>query len=75
MEPKKDFEEISLDDNFLGWITYISTQADPSILKELAFFLKYNQYIFAWSQEDVSGINPSAMVHKFNVSSSFPPDQ
>lgn len=71
VEPIEDLEKISLDDNFPGWITCISMQANPSICKELALFLKNNQDIFSWSHEDMSGINPSVMVHKLNVSSSF----
>ena len=38
----EDLEEISLDDNFLDWITRISMYANPSVHKELAFFLKNN---------------------------------
>ena len=30
VEPTKDLEEISLDDNILNRITRVSTQADPS---------------------------------------------
>ena len=30
VEPTKDLEEISLDDNILSRITRVSTQADPS---------------------------------------------
>ena len=42
VEPTKDLEEISLDDNILVWITRIGTQADPSVHKELSLFLKNN---------------------------------
>ena len=47
-------------------------QADPSVCKKLAFFLKNNQDVFAWSHEDIPGISPSVMVHKLNVCPSFP---
>ena len=47
VEPIEDLEEISLDDNCLDRITPIGTQADPSIHKELALFLKNNQDVFA----------------------------
>ena len=30
VEPTKDLEQISLDDNILSRITHVSTQADPS---------------------------------------------
>ena len=29
--------------------------------------------MYAWSHEDISGIDPSIIVHKLNVSPSFPP--
>lgn len=70
VEPKEDLEEISLDDNFLGQITRISTHVDPSVRKELALFPKNNQDVFT---EDMPGINPSVVVHKLNVFSSFTP--
>ena len=36
-------------------------------------FLKENQDVFAWSHEDISGIDLSVMVHRLNVSPTFPP--
>lgn len=42
VEPMEDLEEISLDDNTSGRIACISMQADPSVYKELAIFLKKN---------------------------------
>jgi len=62
-----------LDDNVLSRITRIGTQVDPLVHKELALFLKNNQDVFAWTHEDILGINPSVMVHKLNMSSSFLP--
>ena len=71
VELTENLEKISLDDNIPGWITHIGMQADPSVCKELALFLKNNQDIFAWSHDDMPRINPNSMVHKFNVWSSF----
>ena len=67
VEPTEDLEEISLDDDTLGRTARISTQADPSVRKELSLFLKKNRDVFAQSHEDMLGISPSAMVHKLNV--------
>jgi len=39
----------------------------------LTTFLKDNQDVFTWSHKDMPGIDPSVMVHKLNVSPSFPP--
>ena len=36
-------------------------------------FLRDNQDVFAWSHEDMLGIDPSIIVHKLNVSPLFPP--
>ena len=41
----------------------------------LTTFLKANQDVFAWSHEDMPRIDPSTIVHKLNVSPSFPPIQ
>lgn len=43
----ENLEEISLDDDILSQITRISTQANLSVCKELALFLKKNRDIFA----------------------------
>ena len=63
----EDLEEISLDDDTLGWTTRISTQSDPLVCKELTLFLRNNRDIFAWSHENTPGISPSATVHSLNV--------
>ena len=39
----------------------------------LTTFLKANQDVFTWSHKDMPGIDPSIIVHKLNVSPSFPP--
>lgn len=64
-----------MDNNIPGQTTHIDTQADPSLYKELALFLKSYWDIFAWRHEDMPGINPNTMVHKLNVCLSFPPVQ
>ena len=46
VEPTKDLEEISLDDNFPGRVTGIDMQADPTVRKEFALFLRNNQDVF-----------------------------
>ena len=46
VELTEDLDEISLDNNIQGRMTYVGMQADPSVHKELALFLKKNQDIF-----------------------------
>ena len=73
VEPTEALEDIFLDDDRSDRISRINTQASPLVCKELTFFLKNNLDVFAWSHEDMPGIDPSIVVHQLNVSSSFPP--
>ena len=73
MEPVEKLEEVLLDDSDHEWTTKIGTLASPTIRQELAVFLRSNRDIFAWTYEDIPGINPLVIVHKLNVSPSFPP--
>ena len=67
VEPIEDLEEISLDDDTPGQTTWIGTQANLSVCKEIALFLKNNRDVFAWSHENMPGISPSTMVHNLNI--------
>ena len=51
----------------------IDTLTNPTVRLAIVAFLKENQDVFAWNHEDMSGIDPSIMVHRLNVSPSFPP--
>ena len=71
-EPVEELEEVNLDDAQPERTTRIGTLASWSVRQALTTVLKANQDVFAWSHEDMLGIDPSIMVHKLNVSSSFP---
>ena len=45
----------------------MGTLASPLIRQDLAAFLRMNQDVFAWSHEDMLGIDPSVIVHRLNV--------
>ena len=66
-------EEILPDDSKLDRITKIGTLANPAVHQVLTTFLRSNRDVFAWSHEDMLGIDSSIMVHRLNVSPSFPP--
>ena len=72
-EPIEGLEEIFLDISRPEWTTRSSTLPSPLVRQALRVFLKENQDIFAWSHGDMPGIDLSIMVHKLNVSPSFPP--
>ena len=73
IEPVERLEEILLDDSKNDRMTRIGTFANLTIRQALITFLKDNRDVFAWSYEDMLGIDLLIMVHKLNVSPSFPP--
>ena len=72
-EPVEKLEEIPLDNSDPDRTTKIGTLANPAIRQELIAFLRSNRDVFAWSHDDMPGIDPSVMVHRLNVLPSFPP--
>ena len=75
VEPMEGLETISLDDEHVEWITRIGTKVSPSVRKGLILFLQDDLDIFAWTYEDMPGIDPNTIVHQLNVSPSFLPVQ
>ena len=71
-KPIEGLDEVLLDNSKLERMTRICTIASPPIRQALIAFLREDQNIFAWSHEDILGIDP-LVVHKFYVSPSFPP--
>ena len=66
-------EEVLLDDSKPNRTTKIGTLASLMVHQAITTFLKDKQDVFAWSHEDMPGIDPLVMVHRLNVSPSFPP--
>ena len=66
-------EEITLDESRPEWMTRMGTLASPLIRQALAAFLRMNQDVFAWSHEDMPGIDPLVMVHRLNVNPASSP--
>jgi hypothetical protein len=61
----EDLEEFEMGDP--GKKVHVGSQL-PQLVKEgLVAFLKRNSDVFAWSHEDMTGIDPSVIVHKLNV--------
>ena len=71
-EPVEELEKVNLDDARPKRMIRIGTLASWSVSQALTTFLKANQDVFTWSHKDMPGIDPSIMVHKLNVSSTFP---
>ena len=73
VEPIEGLEEILFDNSRPEWMTRIGTITSPLVRQALTAFLRENQDVFAWSHKDMPGIDPLVMVHRLNVSPSFPP--
>ena len=72
-EPVEEFKEVILDDLRLERTTRMGTLASWPVHQVLTAFLRDNQDMFAWSHEDMPGIDTSIIVHRLNVSPSFSP--
>ena len=71
VDPIKALEDISLDENNPKRYTRVGTDLEEKIKKDLVRFLKKNIDVFAWSHEDMSGIDPSVITHRLNICPSF----
>ena len=72
-ESVEELEEVTFDESMPERMTRMGTLASQPIRQALAPFLKMNQDLFAWSHEDIPGINPSIIVHKPNVNATSSP--
>ena len=66
---------MNLDDSRPERMIRIGTLASWPVRQTLMTFLRDNQDVFTWTHKDMPGIDPSIIVHKLNVSPSFPPIQ
>ena len=69
VEPVEELKEVILDESRPGRTTRMGTLASPMVRQNLISFLRMNQDVFAWSHEDMPGIDPSIIVHRLNVKS------
>ena len=72
-EPIEELEEVTLDSSRPKRTTRIGILANWPVSKMLTTFLRDNQEVFAWSHEDMPGIDPLVIVRRLNVLPSFSP--
>ena len=72
-EPTEALEEIPLDEDDPEKSTRIRADLEGKIKKGLIRFLRKNIDVFAWSHEDMPGIEPSVITHRLNVHPSSKP--
>ena len=73
VKPFEELATIELEDGHPEKTTRIKANLPPQIKESLIQFLKNNKDVFAWSHEDMLGINPSIISHKLNVNPSLCP--
>ena len=72
-EPVEELEMVTLDELRPERTTRMEMLASQPIHQALASFLKMNQDVFAWSYDDMPGIDPSIIVHRLNVNPTSSP--
>ena len=72
-EPIKALEDIPLDENDPEKSTRIGADLEEKIKKDLIYFLRENIDVFAWSHEDMLGIDPSVITYCLNIYPSYNP--
>ena len=79
--PKKSYEEsllcrtelINIDKTDPTRCVTIGAEISFAIKNELVQFLEQNTKTFAWSIEDMTGIDPTIVTHELNVDSTYKP--
>ena len=66
-KPIEALEDIPLDEDDPRKSTRIWADLEGKIEKDLIRFLRENIDVFAWSHEDMPGIDPSVITHRLNV--------
>lgn len=66
-QPVKPLEEISLWEDLKEWTVRIGTNLLGESKKILMEFLRANSEVFAWSHNDMPGIDPKFITHKLSL--------
>ena len=72
-EPIEVLEDIPLEEGNPEKFTRIGTSMKEKMKKDLVQFLRKRIDVFAWSHEDMLGIDPSVITHRLNVHPSSKP--
>ena len=72
-EPTEALEDVPLDKDDPRQSTRIGVGLEGEIKKGLICFLRKNIDVFAWSHEDMPGLDPSVITHHLNVHPSSKP--
>ena len=72
-EPTEVLEDVPLEEGNPEKFTRIGTSMEEKTKQDLVQFLRENNDVFAWSHEDMLGIDPSVITHRLNVYPSSKP--
>ena len=72
-EPTEVLEDIPLDESNPNKFARIGTSMEKKTKQDLVQFLRKNIDVFAWSHEDMLGIDPSVITYRLNVYPSSKP--
>ncbi|KAL5555727.1 hypothetical protein UlMin_037963 [Ulmus minor] len=72
-EPVEELEEIPLFKDDLTKTCKIGSSLTGQLRTDLINFLRDHRDVFAWSHEDMPGIDPKVIVHRLNIDPSFRP--
>ncbi|KAL5541827.1 hypothetical protein UlMin_009537 [Ulmus minor] len=70
-EPVEELIEVPLFDDEPGKTCKIGSALTGQFKEDLITFLREHRDVFAWSHEDMPGINPSIIVHCLNIDLNF----
>ena len=73
VEPIEELEVVVLDDEKPHKTTSIKTKIEGRLRESMIKFLKSNLDVFAWTHDDMPGIDPSTICHKLNINPSIRP--
>ena len=72
-EPTEVLEDVPLEEGNSEKFTRIGTSMEEKTTQDLVQVLRENNDVFAWSHEDMPGIDPSVVTHHLNVYPSSKP--
>ena len=72
-KPTEVLEDVLLQENDPEKFTRIGTSMKEKAKKDLVQFLRKSIDVFAWSDDDMPGIDPNVITYRLNVYPSFKP--
>ena len=71
----QELEEVNLVDEDTMKVTKVGTRLNTVLKSRIVEFFKQNLHVFAWTHEDMLGINNEVIEHKLNVDPTKKPVQ